>query len=184
MDGTQQAAEGGVTGDVHLVGRALDGDAEAYEELYVRHRDRAGRAAYLVLGDAHLAQDVAQEAFLVGWRALGRLRDPAVFGAWVTGIALNLSRRPAVRRRLMERPLTELPAVAVRDGHHVAVMVRDAVASLPDRMRAVALLRFYGEYSEAEIAEALSIPPGTVKSRLSRARTALRRKLHALLEEA
>jgi RNA polymerase sigma-70 factor (ECF subfamily) len=170
--------------DEELVGQALSGDGGAYDELYVRHREATGRAAYLVLGDAHLAQDVVQEAFLIGWRDLRRLRQPRLFRAWVTGIALNLCRRRAIARRSRERPLATMPVEGRSERLHVAVMVREAVASLPPRMRTVAVLRFYGEYSESEIAEALGIPPGTVKSRLNRARTSLAKTLEPLLEEA
>jgi RNA polymerase sigma-70 factor (ECF subfamily) len=63
-------------------------------------------------------------------------------------------------------------------------MVRDAVAALPPVMRAVTVMRFYGEFTETEIAEALGVPVGTVKSRLSRARSRLAEALAALLEEA
>ena len=184
MERTEPAVEAMSTDDGALVREALGGDGAAYEELYLRHRDRTARAAYLLVEDPHLAQDIAQEAFLTGWRRLGRLRDPALFGAWVTGIAVNLCRRKALRRVLAERSLDERPVVAAGGTAHLAVMVRDAVASLPARMRTVAVMRFYGEYTEAEIAEVLGIPIGTVKSRVSRARSKLTEVLGPLLEEA
>ena len=184
MEGAQPAAETAVD-DADLVREALAGAAAAYDELYVRHRDGVARAAYVVLWDAHLAQDVAQEAFLVGWRDLRRLREPRLFRAWVTGVALNLCRRRSVRRRMAERPLeARSEPVVPHGGPDVALMVRDAVAALPDRMRSVAVLRFLGEYSEPEIADALGIPVGTVKSRLNRARARLAEALEPLLEEA
>lgn len=185
MDGGQPAPAGIDVDDGNLVGEALAGGAAAFDELYMRHRDGVGRAAYVVLGDAHLAQDVAQEAFLVGWRDLHRLREPRLFRAWVTGIALNLCRRRRIRRQLVDRSLEGRPEpVARQDGSDISLMVRDAVAALPPRMRDVAVLRFYGEYSEPEIADALAIPPGTVKSRLNRARARLAEALEPLLEEA
>jgi RNA polymerase sigma-70 factor, ECF subfamily len=171
--------------DADLVLEALAGGTEAYDELYMRHRDGVARAAYVVLWDAHQAQDVAQEAFLVGWRDLRRLREPRLFRAWVTGVALNLCRRRSVRRLMAERPLEARPEpVAPQGGPDVALMVRDAVAALPTRMRGAAILRFLGEYSEPEIAEALGIPVGTVKSRLNRARARLAEALEPLVEEA
>src|SRR5918999_3327703 len=79
--------------DSGLVREAGRGSREAYETLFERYRDGVGRTAYLLIGDPDLAQDVAQEAFLIGWRDLRRLRDPARFQAWVTGIAVNLCRK-------------------------------------------------------------------------------------------
>jgi RNA polymerase sigma-70 factor (ECF subfamily) len=185
MERAQPAPSETSVEDADLVLEALAGGTEAYDELYVRHRDGVARAAYVVLWDAHLAQDVAQEAFLVGWRDLRRLREPRLFRAWVTGVALNLCRRRSVRRRMAERPLETRPELAVPPGgSEVVLMVRDAVAALPARMRDVAVLRFYGEYSEPEIADALVIPLGTVKSRLNRARARLAEALEPLLEEA
>jgi RNA polymerase sigma-70 factor, ECF subfamily len=184
METSQPAPEDTAVDDADLVLEALDGGPAAYDELYLRHRDRVARAAYVVLWDAHLAQDVTQEAFLVGWRDLRRLREPRLFRPWVTGIALNLCRRRSVRRRMAERPLEERPDLAGQQGTWgVTLMVRDAVASLPARMRDVALLRFFGEYTEPEIADALAIPVGTVKSRLNRARARLAEALEPLLKE-
>jgi RNA polymerase sigma-70 factor (ECF subfamily) len=184
MDGAQPAPAGVAVDDADLVREALTGAAAAYDELYLRHRDGVARAAHVVLGDTQLAQDVAQEAFLVGWRDLRRLREARLYRPWVTGIALNLCRRRSVRRRMAERPLETRPELAVPPGgSEVVLMVRDAVAALPARMRDVAVLRFYGEYSDHEIADALAIPVGTVKSRLNRARARLAEALEPLLEE-
>jgi len=185
MERAQPAPSETSVEDADLVLEALAGAAAAYDELYVRHREGVARAAYLALGDPQLAQDVAQEAFLVGWRDLRRLREGRLYRAWVTGIALNLCRRRSVRRRMAERSLEMRPELAVSPGgSEVALMVRDAVAALPPRMRDVAVLRFYGECSEPEIADALAIPVGTVKSRLNRARARLAEALEPLLEEA
>ena len=168
--------------DAGLVREALDGSGDSFDELYRRHRDRVARAAFLVLGEAETAQDVAQDAFLVAWRDLRRLRDPAVFGAWVTGIALNLSRRPALLRRL-RRSGPEREIAVVHEGLETGIVVRKAVAALPHWMRAVVVLRFFGQFSEPEIAEALAIPVGTVKSRLQRARARLAMALGSINEE-
>lgn len=185
MEGAHPAPAEIAVNDEDLVREALAGEPAAYDELFVRHREGVARAAYVVLWDTHLAQDVAQEAFLVGWRDLRRLRQPALFRAWITGIALNLCRRRSVRRRMAERPLEErAEPVASDDGSDTALMVRDAVGELPARLRDVAVLRFYAEYSEPEIAVALAIPIGTVKSRLSRARARLAEALRPFLEEA
>jgi RNA polymerase sigma factor (sigma-70 family) len=168
--------------DAGLVREALDGSKGSFDELYRRHRDRVARAAYLVLGEAESAQDVAQDAFLVAWRDLGRLRNPDVFRAWVTGIALNLCRRPALLR-WVRRAGAERETAVVDEGVETGIVVRKAVAALPHRMRAVVVLRFFGQFSEPEISEALGIPVGTVKSRLQRARARLADALGSMDEE-
>lgn len=168
--------------DARLVGEAKGGSGGAFDELYRRYRDRVARAAYLVLGNAESAQDVAQDAFLVAWRDLGRLRDPALFRAWVTGIAMNLCRRPALLRRLRERRTTA-DVSAVHEGIEAGIVVREAVAALPHRMRAVVVLRYFGGFTEPEISQALAVPVGTVKSRLQRARARLATALDSIDEE-
>jgi RNA polymerase sigma-70 factor (ECF subfamily) len=169
----------GPDADAELVDRARAGDRSSYEGLYRRHRDRVARTAYLLVGDAHLAQDAAQEAFLIGWRDIGRLRDPRLFQAWITGIAVNLSRR-AIRRptRPAEGPAADPGADPDRD-----MVVRAAVAVLPRRLREAVVLRYYGGFTEAEMAAALRIPAGTVKSRLARARERLAEALRDVMEE-
>jgi RNA polymerase sigma factor (sigma-70 family) len=165
--------------DADLVERARAGHPASYETLYRRHRDRVARTAYLLIRDPTLAQDLAQEAFLIGWRDLRRLRDQSLFRAWVTGIAVNLSRR-AARGSAREAPRSppEPPADPDRD-----LAVRAAVETLPRRLREAIVLRFYGGFTEAEMAAALRVPTGTVKSRLSRARSRLAEALSDVMEE-
>jgi RNA polymerase sigma-70 factor (ECF subfamily) len=173
--------------DPLLVERALRGDAGAYDELYRRYRDAVARVAYLLLRDADQAQDAAQEAFLIGWRDLRRLREPERFRAWVTGIAVNLCRR---RRRAWARlsgigvPGPAAPVAGPDEGDAAALQmtVRRAVDALPRQMREVVVLRFYCQFGEEEMAQALGIPAGTVKSRLGRARTRLAEALRAVVE--
>ena len=175
---SDQAVTGSVA-DAELVVRARAGDAASYEVLYRRHRDRVARTAYLLVRDPTLAQDIAQEALLIGWRDLRRLRDPGVFGAWVAGIAVNLSRRSIrLAVRSSNEPIEDPAGDADRD-----LAVRAAVASLPRRMREAVILRFYGGFTEAEMAAALRVPAGTVKSRLARARTRLADRLRDVIEE-
>jgi RNA polymerase sigma-70 factor (ECF subfamily) len=173
--------------DLLLVDRALLGDGRAYDELYRRHRDRVARVAYLLLGDPDQAQDAAQEAFLIGWRDLRRLRDPARFRPWVTGVVVNLCRRrrrasARARQALDRHPGEEARPPDEGDTAAVRLAVRAAVDALPRQMREVVVLRFYCGFGEAEIAEALGIAAGTVKSRLGRARGRLAGALRAVVE--
>ena len=163
------------TADGELVERARAGDAASYEELYRRHREAVARTIYLVVRDLDTAQDLAQEAFTVGWRDIGKLRDPERFRAWVTGIGLNVARR---RWRRREVPVGQIILAPQEGDADSRVAVRTALLDLPFTMRAVLVLRFYVDLPEDEIAEALRIPRGTVKSRLARGR----RRLAAALE--
>jgi RNA polymerase sigma factor (sigma-70 family) len=170
------AVSGSPTDDA-LIERARAGEAGAYDELYRRHRDRVARTAYLLIWDVDMAQDVVQDAFLIGWRDLHRLRRPEQFRAWVTGIALNLCRR---RRRAAARDRSRSnemepggSQVDAADAVALRVVVRRAVDALPRPMREAVVLRFYCGFAESEIAVALGVPVGTVKSRLGRARARL-----------
>jgi RNA polymerase sigma factor (sigma-70 family) len=174
--------------DSGLVAEAARGSREAYETLFGRHREGVGRMAYLLIGDPNLAQDVAQEAFLIAWRDLRRLRDPARFRAWVTGIAVNLCRKRRGSFRIQPGPPVA-PARTMREQDEqpteaeLRLAVLGAIRALPHRLREAVVLRYYGDFTEAEIAAAIGIPAGTVKSRLARARELLSAALASLLEE-
>ena len=174
------------TDDEDLVRDARDGRVGSYDVLYVRHRDRVARTAYVLLGDADLAQDVAQEAFLVGWRDLRRLRDPASFRAWVAGIAVNLCRRRHRESQgvIFEREMAATAGPEEAERSDLRIVVQRAVDGLPRRMREAVVLRFYCRFSEREIGAALGVPVGTVKSRLTRARARLAETLRPVMEEA
>jgi RNA polymerase sigma-70 factor (ECF subfamily) len=158
------------TSDTDLVDQARGGLPEAFDALYVRHRDAVGRTVYLVVGDVEVARDLAQEAFGIAWRDIGKLRDAGRFRSWTTGIALNLARRRWRRREVPAQVVAAAPTPPDPDDR---VAVRGAVQRLPIAQRTVIVLRFYADLDEAEIAEALGVPLGTVKSRMARGRARL-----------
>jgi RNA polymerase sigma factor (sigma-70 family) len=186
----RRTVEPGETGaeadDEALVREARLGGAGSYDALYLRHRDRVARTAYVLLGNADLAQDVAQEAFLVGWRDLRRLRDPSLFRAWITGIAVNLCRRRRRERRgvVFEHEEASEAGPGESERADLRIVVRRALDGLPPGMRDTVVLRFYCQFSEREIGAALGVPVGTVKSRLTRARARLAASLGPVVEEA
>lgn len=165
--------------------RAKQGDTAAYGEIVSLHQSVAARAAYLVTGNAADAEEVTQDAFVKAYNALGRFRDDAPFRPWLLRIVTNeaLNRLKAVKRR----PTVELTEAADRPSGDTALspegaalageqrdMVRDALAKLRDDDRLVISYRYFLDLSEAEMADALGIARGTVKSRLSRALERLR----------
>ena len=175
--------------DADLITRARTGDVAAYEELVRRYQDVAVRTAYLVCPEAD-ADDAVQEAFLKAYRALPRFRAGSPVRPWLLRIVANEARnrrRSAGRREgLALRAAAADPASHVEPGPERAVIAAETRAEL---LRAVGLLRdddreilgarFMLELSEAEAAETLGLPRGTVKSRTSRALGRLREILVA-----
>jgi RNA polymerase sigma-70 factor (sigma-E family) len=161
----------------------LDRDVrEAFDE-YVRARGpRLVRTAYLFTGDRHVAEDVVQNALasmIVSWR---RLRDVSNLDAYVYRSVVNAGRRWRRRRWTGEIPFEVLPEEEAEDAPARFEGRTDMIAALrglPPRQRAVLVLRYYADLSEAETAEILGCSVGTVKSQSSRGLATLRATLSA-----
>ena len=171
--------------ETDLIGRAKRGDTHAYEELVYAHQGIAFRTAYLIAGNAADAEDAAQDAFLKAWRALGRFREGAPFRPWLLQIVANEARnrrRSAGRRaHLALRAATQEPSGGAAPSPEASLLSAEtretliaAVNELPEDQRTVIALRFFAGLSEHEVAEALGLPEGTVKSRSARALERLR----------
>jgi RNA polymerase sigma factor (sigma-70 family) len=172
--------------DEYLVVRSQLGDADAFAELVRRWNARLRRHAAFLTRDGEAAKDVVQESWLAIVRGLGSLHDPGRFRAWAHRIVANKARdwvrREDVRRRAaraMElRPALAQPARPARSSDPAAPggpidVLRAGLAALEPEKRHVLTLFYLEEMSVAEIAEALDVPAGTVKSRLFHARQAL-----------
>ena len=170
-----------------LIARARQGDEASWETLVRQHQEAAFRLAYLLVGDADEAEDVAQEAFIRAYRALERFDAARPFRPWLLSIAANLARnrRRSVGRywaalnRLLraepERITNATDRVAQLSAQQMeAQALWQAVRRLDEPDQQVIYLRYFLEMSEAEAAGTLRIPPGTVKSRLHRALKRLR----------
>ena len=177
-----------------LIQRARNGDVAAFEELVRMHQAIALRVAVLVVGDHSDAEDVTQEAFVKAYHALGRFRQDRPFRPWLLRIvrneALNQRRRHGRQDRLGLRlagdrlsgdaaPSPETVVVSGADRE----LVLAAVNGLPERFRQVVAFRYLLGLSEAETAETLGIPAGTVKSRTARALSRLEAALSGVIEE-
>ena len=170
--------------DAEAIARARDGDLDAYAVLVARYTLRAHRTAFL-LGAGEESDDVVQEAFVKAFRHLSRFRAGAPFGPWLLRIVANETRnltrsrrrREALALRLgaagPERTAASGPADEVLAAERRARLVA-AVNALPDRERQVVVCRYFLELSEAETAQALAWPLGSVKSRTARALNRLR----------
>jgi RNA polymerase sigma-70 factor, ECF subfamily len=171
-----------------LVERAGSGEREAFEELVRRHADRLYAVILRFLGDRHLAEEATQEAFIRAWRGIGRFRGRSQFFTWLYRIGLNEAKRAAKRQppaqltSLDEEPVpdapdwSDAPEVRVGQGEIRAVLER-AIQTLPIEYRATIILRDVEGFSTREAAEAMELGEAAFKSRLHRARLAVRRAL-------
>lgn len=180
--------------ETDLIGKAKGGDRGAFHELVVRYQEQAFRAAYLVLRDAGEAEDAAQEAFIKAFAALPRFRDERPFKPWILKIAINQALTMLKkRRRHAEVPLdasAEVPGCGIDEtvmGRERAATLSSALRQLKEKERTIIYLRYFLNLSERELAEYLSCPAGTVKSRLHRAVTKLgdviRKRYPQMLED-
>jgi RNA polymerase sigma-70 factor (ECF subfamily) len=182
--------------DSELISRARLGDDAAWVTLVSEHQEPVFRLAYLLLGDAAEAEDVAQETFVRAFRALGSFDVARPLRPWLMRIAANLSRNRrrsvgryvAAMRRFVQSSPEPVAHLGERSAHQwEAQTLWQAVRKLNSAEQEVIYLRYFLELSEAEMAAALEIAPGTVKSRLHRAlarlRTVVDQDFPALREE-
>ena len=176
--------------DFDLVAQAQQGDRNAFSELVRQHRQGVINVVYRMCGDAELAEDAAQDAFIKAWQNLHRYQPRSPFRNWLyriaTNTALDLLRRNRETVDIENVPIrTSQPGPeAMAVSQERAVMIQNAVLDLPPASRSVLILREYEGLSYLEIADILSIPLGTVMSRLNYARKQLRQSLEILLEVA
>lgn len=174
------------TAEWELIQRCQAGAAAAFEPLVRTHQGPALGYATALLGDADEAADALQDAFVLAYRSLRRLRPGSPFGPWfrtiVRNVCLDRLRSPRLQRRVT-LDSDELDAVAWADPSAVGSAERgelqrimgELLQTLPPELRAAILLREVEGLSYVEIATRLGIPTGTVASRLNHARTALKR---------
>lgn len=184
--------------DAELVERVRAGDTRAFHDLVIKYQDRVFNACWRVCGHLEDARDLTQDAFLKAFESLDTFRYESGFFTWLFRIAVNLSlshRRSSARRRVQS-----LDGVESTDGQAMGLLrliqsdVEDetnrsgnkaeqhavalrALGALDDDHRAVVVLRDMEGLDYQQIAEILEVPPGTVKSRLHRARLAIEKAL-------
>jgi RNA polymerase sigma-70 factor (ECF subfamily) len=175
--------------DQELIAASMDGDRSAFGALVLRYRRLVFGIAYRMCADEGLADDVAQETFVRAWEKLGSFRPEGNWRGWICRIASNLT-IDALRRQQprVDIAALSLPASGQGPESHVlrderTAAVRSAILRLPVHARVALVLREYEGMTYAEIAEALDIPLGTVKSRLNDARRRLGEELAPYMEE-
>jgi RNA polymerase sigma-70 factor (ECF subfamily) len=168
--------------------RLKRGDVGGLEVLVRRHQIRAVQAAYLILRDRALAEDVAQDAFVRAYEGIGRFEAGRPFGPWFMKVVVNDAVKTAARRE-RTLPFGEDDASArwlldpeagpqeLAEEAEARRRVWNALEKLPPAQRAVVVQRYYLGMSEAEMAQGEGTPPGTIGWRLHAARKALSRML-------
>lgn len=188
--GDDPAAGGRGPSDAELVLRCQRGEAQAFNDLVSRHQDKIYNIILRFCGNAEDARDVSQRAFINAYRKIGEFKGDSAFATWLYRIAFNQAvsfKREGKRR---ERSLTprreDEPVLEPADDRspteglesdETRKKVRQALALLDEGDRQVILLKDIQGCSYDEIAAALEIPKGTVRSRLHRARLELKAKL-------
>ena len=170
--------------DRDLVEAARRGDREAYADLIRVRADRLFAIAQRILRDVDRTEDAVQDALVIAWRDLPGLRDPDRFDAWLRRLLVRSCVAEAKRERRIGATIRVLPLdLPETSDDYVSVVDRDELdrgfRRLPPEQRAILVLRHFAGLEIAEIADALAIPPGTVRSRLHHAHRAMRAALEA-----
>ncbi|MFQ6093645.1 MAG: RNA polymerase sigma factor [bacterium] len=182
--------------DGELVQRAKEGLLPAFDELVLRYRKNVYAIAFGMTRNHSDADDLAQETFLRAYEALDSFKPGYEFRTWLFRIAVNLSINCLKRKgRLLETSLEErvgletaAPATPHNPGSEMEQKelggkIEEAVEQLSPKLRSVFLLRTLQDLSYEEISKVLKISPGTVMSRLNRARQKLRNLLREYVED-
>ena len=185
--------------DEDLVLRVQQGDKSAFDFLVIKYQHKIIQLVNRYVKDPSEAQDVAQEAFIKAYRALGNFRGDSAFYTWLYRIAINTAKNYLVSRsrRSSDYQVDVQDAEAIENAPQLQGMetperlllnqeiidtIKTAIDKLPEEMRTAIILREFEGMSYEEIAEAMECPVGTVRSRIFRAREAIDNKLNPLLE--
>jgi RNA polymerase sigma-70 factor (ECF subfamily) len=173
-----------------LVERAREGDVAAFERLIAQHQAKVYTFAFAFAGDPELAKDLAQEALVKVYRSLGTFRFQSAFSTWLYSIVkntyLDAVKSRAGRERALEDPLTDGEVERLQEAttaedrlleKESRRLVLKALREVPPTFRTVVVMADVQGLGYEQVAGALSLPLGTVKSRLKRGRDALREAL-------
>ena len=186
-----------VENDVQLIHRILSGDEAAFSALVRKYQKSVHALAWRKVGDFHIAEEIAQDAFLQAYKNLARLRNPSQFAGWLYVIASNLCKRwhqsnkPAMQS-LDGTSVAEVEAFSYRRYvseqreaeamEHRYEIVKELLETLPESERTVVTLYYLGEMTAKEIGNFLGVSVNTIKSRLRRARERLQAEEHLISE--
>ena len=168
-----------------LVERSREGDLNAFRQLVRRFQDMAHGYAYSILGDFHLAEDAAQEAFIDAYYRLDALREPVAFPGWFRRIVFKHCDRIARKKEVATVPLEE--GMQISQPHpersELQERVLSAIRALPEPQREATTLYYINGYSQNEIADFLEVPVTTVRKRLQHSRKKLKERMLGMVED-
>jgi len=188
--------------DNHYVALCQRGDTNAFQVLVERYQKKMLNIAYRITGDYEEACETVQEAFLSAFKAIKKFRGEAAFSTWLTGITMNHARNRLKKIRshshhegvsiddpigtetgqiFYDHPSQEEPIIEQLEKKELQAKVQECIGTLDDEFREVLVLRDIQEFSYDEIHAILNIPEGTIKSRLFRAREALKNCLKKVI---
>ena len=188
------AAEKRIT-DEELIKRFQDGDVDSFTELVMRYKDPLFNYVSRMMKDRVFAEDIVQETFVRVYRNRDRYQQIAKFSTWIYTIAINLTktelRRQSLRRffslsgmadngKSFELPDHKVNLEKTAEDSILGQQVREAIEKLPKTFREVIILRDIQELSYDEISKIVGVPLGTVKSRVNRGRTRLKKLLQGI----
>ncbi|MFT7091374.1 MAG: RNA polymerase sigma-70 factor (ECF subfamily) [Candidatus Azotimanducaceae bacterium] len=163
-----------------LVERAQNNDTLAYEQLYQMHIGRVFALCVRLCNDRDMAEDLAQEAFVLAWRKLGSFRGDSAFGSWLyritTNTVLSYLRKQKPFRNMLD--VDDIEEQGQKEDIGLRMSLDDAIVGLPDGARAVFVLYSLEGYTHDEIGALLGIAQGSSKAQLHRARQLLQAKLN------
>src|SRR5665213_2000242 len=176
-----------------LIQQCLKGDQLAWEAIVRQYRRKVFNVAYKFVGKHDEAEDLTQDIFLKIFKSLDTFDRRANFQTWLISISRNLcidhyrsvrKERETIDRDVDANELSpashEISPVQALEQHDRVLLLRQALAALPETLRTAVLMRDIQELSYQEIADALRLPEGTVKSRINRGRTELARRIKML----
>ena len=173
--------------DFSLIKQFIDGDELVFNDLLKRHKDKVRNIIYLTLSNTDGVDDIAQEVFITVYRHLKNFRFESQFTTWLYRITINKCKDHLRKKNIRSifLPLKDEEPVfeSINEDTDIKHIVRNAIATLPDKLRIPLVLKDLEGFSYQEIADTMECEIGTVKSRIFRAREALKKILKPLEKE-
>ncbi|NCQ18759.1 MAG: RNA polymerase subunit sigma-70 [Ignavibacteria bacterium CG_4_8_14_3_um_filter_37_9] len=171
--------------DFSLIKRFIDGDESVFKTLVNRHKEKVRNLIFVTLNSPDMIDDISQEVFISVYKKLDRFRFESQFTTWLYRITINKCRdhlrRVKIRSILSPFSASEAElsysSVSLHDEVEIQEIVRKAVAQLPVKLKTPLILKDFEGLSYQEIAEAIGVEVGTIKSRIFRARESLKKIL-------
>jgi RNA polymerase sigma-70 factor (ECF subfamily) len=186
-----------VQDDTQLVKASQQGDQDAFALLVQKHQRRVFNVSLRMLRDYEEASEVTQEAFLAAWQGLPSFRGEACFATWLYRIAYNCSLRQLEQHKreralqgaiqaeqILEEVNKERQVEDILELRGRQTLVREQMENLPARYRMVLILRHLQDMTYEEMAEVLTMPIGTIKTHLFRARHLLKERMNNVFSNA